>query len=237
MLNLLREAARDALSVLFPIDCAGCGARDRALCPECRALLSDHRAPFAAEQYLADGTRVVSALRYERQCRSMILAFKEEGRTDVARALSWPLRSALTLAASTSGAAVEVCVIPSSRHANRRRGYSPVELLTRAAGFRVARVLRHTSVTQEQKALDRLQRSTNLQSSLTAAHVAGRTFILVDDVVTTGATLREAARALRQGGALVHSAATLAFTPRRNDFLGVDSARVRDILRVEGYGG
>lgn len=237
MLDLVREAALDAMSLLFPVTCAGCDAPDRALCSACAALLGDPRLPLALEQHLVQGLRTLSAVPYEAPFRSMILAFKEGGRTDLARALSVPLRIAVERMARSAAGRVELCVIPASPRARRRRGYHPVELLTRAAGFRTSRVLQHVSATQNQKALDRAQRAVNLRGSLRAVPAAGRTFLLVDDVVTTGETLLEAVRALREAGATVCGAATLAFTPRRNGILGAHSARTRDIHRVEGYGG
>ncbi|HUG49855.1 MAG TPA: ComF family protein, partial [Terrimesophilobacter sp.] len=87
----LQNALLDAWAVLSPINCAGCDADDRALCPACRAALCLDLRRGA----LPDGTPVFSALRYSGPVRRTILAFKEQGRTDVARALARPLRQAL----------------------------------------------------------------------------------------------------------------------------------------------
>ncbi len=238
MLELLREGWRDAIAVLLPVDCAGCGAPDRALCAACRTLLivgDDH---LFGDQLLADSTRVVSAVPYEGQVRRMILGLKEHGRTDVVRALALPLRAAIERAALSEVTNVEVCPVPSSSQARRRRGYRPVHVLAREAGFRLAPVLRHAAVTVQQKSLDLAHRGLNLQGALAANPSAeGRTFVLVDDVVTSGATLFEAARAMRSAGAEVVGAATLAFTPLRSNPKSVFSGCARDIHSRARYGG
>lgn len=206
------RAVLDAVAVIFPVECAGCAAPDRALCEQCRARISTgiHR------QLLSDGTVAVSALPYEGHVRAMILAFKERGRTDVVRPLSRALRRAMEAAAADGPASVEVCTIPSTRPALRRRGYRPVELLLRSAGFRAARVLTVATATAEQKSLGKAQREGNVHGSFRATlRVRGRRFIIVDDILTTGATALEAARAITAAGGAVAAVATLAFTPRR----------------------
>lgn len=243
MLDHLREGWRDALAVLLPVDCAGCGAPDRALCAECAVLLNVSRADSLSEQVLVDSTRVVSAVRYEGHVRQVILGFKEHGRTDVARALARPLRAAIEMAAVGAEPGVEVCAVPSSRRSQRRRGYRPVHVLARAASFRLSPALSHsvpahTGVTVEQKSLGLVQRGLNLEGAFVASPSAlGRRFIIVDDVVTSGATILEAARALRSVGAEVVSAATVAFTPRRNRAVSTFSGGARDIHSLDSYGG
>jgi predicted amidophosphoribosyltransferase len=130
----------------------------------------------------------------------------------------------LQATAVTGGALTELAPVPTSRSSYRRRGYDPVALLVRRAGFSGSTVLRHSRSTLSQKALDIDARSINLAGSLRASRpLHGRRFILVDDVMTTGATLTEAARAIRQAGGDVVAAATLAHTARLHPAIPLSS--------------
>jgi len=197
---------------VVPVECAGCGLADRALCVQCRAQL----APRIITTEVG-GLETTSALRYEGAARFVIVAMKEQGRTDVAGPLAAALSAALMAARAGSDGSVELATVPGSRAAYRRRGYDPVALLLRRAGApRAARVLASVRATERQKTLGRAARGANLAGSLRASQpLAGRRFLLVDDVATTGATLLEASRAIRAGGGIVIGAVTLAITPLR----------------------
>ncbi len=219
----LRDALLDAWALLMPVDCAGCESPDRSLCATCAASL----VPLTTVRATPGGLRVVTALRYETVVRRVILSFKEQHRTDAAAHLAPALAAALLASAD---AAAEVVAVPTSRAAYRRRGYDPVRLVLRKAGCRPVRVLRVSRRTSAQKALGAAERAANLRGALAArGSLAGRRFLLVDDILTTGATLDEAARAISEAGGTVLGAATIAFTPRLSAF--------RDKPRGEDYGG
>jgi ComF family protein len=204
----IRGAFLDALAVLSPVDCAGCGNADRSLCENCQLELQ----PAVTPRTLPDGSTVFTALRYEGVVRRTLLALKESGRTDVVRPLSVSLSVALARAAQPGA---EFLSVPTSRAAWRRRGYDPVALLCKRAGYEPAKVLRSSRATLSQKTLGSDERALNLHESMRSrVSLRGRRFILVDDVVTTGATLAETARAVRAAGGEVVGHAALAFTPR-----------------------
>lgn len=233
----IREAVLDALAVLLPVSCAGCGLPDRGLCAACRLRC----AADPVVRALPDGTPVVSALRYEAMVRRTILAFKEEGRTDVvrplARAIGAAIDAAAILAGTSTDATIEVSTVPATRSGRRRRGYRPVDLLVHAAGLRASPVLAVVAATTQQKALGRDERDRNLRNSMLARRpLTGRRFLLVDDILTTGATLGEAARAIRAAGGEVTACATLAFTPRLIGGGADLEESVRDFHRNGGYG-
>lgn len=210
-----RDAILDAWAVLFPVECAGCGSPDRGVCADCTAALI----PMPVLRSTAGGLAVWSALEYAGVVRRILLALKEQERTDVAAQLAPPLAAAVATAAARASAGarspVELTTVPTSRAARRRRGYDPVALLARRAGLHTVRVLRHTRTTASQKTLGVGDRAANLVGALAATGpLAGRSFLIIDDVLTTGATLDEAARAIRGAGGAVLGAATLAFTAR-----------------------
>jgi ComF family protein len=227
----VRDALLDALAVLLPVECAGCGADDRALCAECRAALG----PEVSARDVG-GLRVWAGLRYEGVARAVLLALKRDARLDAARALAPALAAALVagrVAAQPHPAGrvaaqprietprietpLLLVPIPGSRSAYRRRGYDPVRLLMARAGLHGIRVFAPARPHAAQKTLGVGDRERNLRGVFRLRRpVAGHRILLIDDVVTTGATLREAARVLRDAGADVVGAVVVASTPRRS---------------------
>jgi Predicted amidophosphoribosyltransferases len=224
-----RHAALDALAVLAPTTCSGCGAEDRALCAACRAAV----APNAVAVWDVAGSagrgplRVHCALDYDGIARRVLVALKEAGRTDAADGLAPALLTAVDAAvrgARVSGSVppavarerVELAIVPSTRSAFRRRGYHPVRLVLACAGLRPAHVLMAARQTADQSSLGVTERSVNRAGSLVARPATrGRLFVIVDDILTTGATLGEARRALEAAGGIVLGAAVIARTRRR----------------------
>ena len=208
MLRAVTTAVLDALAAIMPIDCAGCGAPDRSLCENCRVAI----APSVTPRSLGNHLTVYTSLRYEGVPRQILLALKESGRTDVAKHLAEALAPSISRAVA-SGA--EIVAVPASRAAWRRRGYDHVAILARRAGFTPARVLVASKPTAAQKTLGVEARASNVRHTMAATRpLTGRRFVLVDDVLTSGATLVEASRAIRSAGGEVVGAAALAFTPR-----------------------
>ncbi|KTR94368.1 hypothetical protein NS220_09200 [Microbacterium testaceum] len=206
-------ALRDALTFWLPIACAGCGLVDVGLCSGCRAALiaAPHRRRTEA------GLSVISALEFSGVPARVLRVLKEEGRTSLARALAPVLGSVL---ADVVGEDAVVTTVPSSRAAYRRRGYRPVDLLVRRSGWPPVPLLRSVRTPRDQRGLGRAARRANVGGVFVSRPVRGRDVVLVDDVVTTGATLDDAARALRAAGARGVVAVTLAHTPRHLDRAG-----------------
>lgn len=220
--NALRRSAAEALALILPIDCAGCERGGVALCDCCRAAL----APRVRRRPVT-GFAVHAGLVFDGPRARAIRAFKEEGRTGLARPLGVALRAAALRAAAeagrdgrATGAAAHgwttVCV-PSSRAAMRRRGFRPVEMLASRAGLHPARLLVPARAAGDQRGLDRAARRRNVAGSMRAREVRGRAILLLDDVVTTGATLAEARQVLLDCGASIVAVAALAATPRRDE--------------------
>lgn len=214
----VRAACADALALLLPVSCAGCDEPDVGLCERCMLAL----APAPRRQVIPSdggGLTVWSGLAFEGVPARVLRAIKEDGRTGLAHALA-PALAAAVARAGVGG--VVLVPLPTSRAAYRRRGFRVPDLLLRRAGWPPTRLLRHARRTGDQRGLGREARRRNVDGSLAVRPGAaqGLRVLLVDDVVTTGATLAEAARALRSAGAEVVGAVTVAATPRHFSTLG-----------------
>ena len=219
--RIVRNSILDAAAIVLPVRCAGCEAPDRALCGACELALAP-----AVRHRTVHSLPVWSALEYDGVARKVLLAFKDGGRVDAARPLAAALRPAIAAAQSetrarggqTGGALLPV-LIPSTRAARRQRGYHPTGMVLARSRILVPplwRALRLTRQTADQAGLSGRERSENRSGSLVASpRLRGRSCLIVDDIVTTGATLAEAARAVRSAGGEIVGAATLAWTPLR----------------------
>jgi len=217
----VRAAVAEAVALALPVSCAGCGAFDRAVCRACRAELVP--APRLVVRDRA-GTALTAwaGLAYRGAVRPVLGAYKDGGRTDAAPALvpalAASIDAALRAAAHRAGSAgIELCTIPSTPSAIRARGYRPVDRLLARLDLRAARVLRPIAGHLDQAGLDAEARRRNASGWLRARGAGGRRFLVVDDVLTTGATLTAAVAALESGGAEVVGCAVLAETPLRRD--------------------
>jgi len=207
----IMRAVAGALALLVPVSCAGCGEDGSALCARCAAAL----APSVRRVELGSSPfAVFSGLEYERAAARAIRELKQRGRTGLARWLAPALRAALVAAAGAERGLAAVPV-PQGRRSARARGYRVVELLLRRAGADPLRALAWRRQIADQRGLDRAGRRRNLDGALVARIHPGTRVVIVDDVLTTGATLLEARRALEEAGAVVVAAATLAATPKR----------------------
>jgi predicted amidophosphoribosyltransferase len=205
--------ALDALQrLVLPVDCVGCGCAGPALCGDCRLRLT----PDVMVRDV-DGVRVASALRYAGVVQPVVVAFKNEGRTALAPPLADALRAAVAEAvAVVPGDGLLLVPMARTRRSAVERGYDPVRVLLRRAGLPHRDVLRLVRRPRDQLRLDRQGRFDNVRDGMAARlPLTGSRVLLVDDVVTTGATLGEAARAVRAAGGVVVGAATVASTPRR----------------------
>ena len=207
--------------------CAGCGVQGTRWCVDCALALSG---PLLSRE-LAIGLRVWSAAAYDGTVRTALVGWKDHDRPDVTSVLAVALHRAARTAVSGLLDPDRLVVVPapSSSAARRARGRTPVrdlaQRLTRALRRRgtpavMLPVLRQRRGVHDQSALDADARAANLTGALWVPeswwpHLHGRACLLVDDVVTTGATLSEAMRALRAAGAGPVAAVTVAATVLR----------------------
>jgi predicted amidophosphoribosyltransferase len=213
--------------------CTVCSGPGPALCAPCRAGL--RATPFAAWPTPTPPGLVlpVAAAAYDGAVRDLVVAHKERHRLALARPLGGLLAAAVLglceaagVEAGRDGRPVLLVPVPSHPSVVRERRHDPLlrtarcaagELRRHGVPARVDRPLRVLRRPGDQAGLDARGRAENVRGTLAAR--PGRpapagTLVLVDDVVTTGATLREAQRALEAAGLVVTGAATVAATRR-----------------------
>ena len=212
----------DLLDLVLPRTCAGCPAPGRVLCRSCASSIEGP--PFACRPAPAppELPAVTAVAAYDGPVRALLVAHKERGRTALAR----PLGRALARAAASHGPGAVLVPVPSSPAAVRARGHDHARRTAAAAactlGVPVWPVLRQVRSVNDQAGLGARERAVNLAGALSArGRLDGVEVVVVDDLVTTGATLAEAARALATAGARVRGAAVVAATARRRPDGGV----------------
>jgi predicted amidophosphoribosyltransferase len=229
------SVARDVFAALadlvLPDVCPGCNARAfPPACVGCLALL-DVAPRRRAPDPLPAGLPVPwSSTAYAGAVRSLLVVHKEQGRLGLARPLGASLARAAAAAASADDgltASVVLVPVPSAPAAVRQRGHDATLRVTQQAArwlrrhgvhAHVVRALRHSRRVADQSGLGHAQRLHNVTNSMTASGLTHRLphgpLVVVDDIVTTGATLTEAVRAVRAAGVPVVGTAVVAATQR-----------------------
>lgn len=221
--------------------CAGCRRPGLALCRACSDVLARCRPraglpdPVPLALLSPAPVPLAAAGPYDGLLRDLLVAHKEERRLALARPLGRLLAAAVERAVEGARPRAVVLVpVPSSPGSVRARGHDPLLRLSRVAAARlrrrgvactVAPVLVHARSVADQAGLSATDRVANLTGAFTTTTAPGpagralrpwdRDVVVVDDVVTTGASLAEAVRALRAAGCAPVAGATIAATQRQ----------------------
>jgi predicted amidophosphoribosyltransferase len=213
------------VDLVVPLRCAGCrNVPGTVLCPYCRAGFGG---PLPVSRVcLAEGPAVHALAEYHGSAREAVLAYKERGRRELAAPLGDLLAAAVPAlpgARPDHGGTWWLVPAPSRRAAARRRGgehmlrlarRSAAVLAARGRAAAVAPALRLHRAARDSVGLTAAARTANLAGRVRVVPAGlpppGTPVVLLDDVVTTGATARACATALAGAGAVV--TAVLALT-------------------------
>jgi predicted amidophosphoribosyltransferase len=243
----MRSWYQELADLVLPVDCAGCGRVRSALCGGCWEKLCGAGTVRRVwpDPVPAGLPAVYAAGAYEDQVRAVLLAHKERGALRLAEPLGAALAQAVRAAVRGVGGGVGeegaaphtpllLVPVPSARRATAARGHDPArrvalraarELRRDGVSARVLAVLRQRRLVADQAGLSAAERVENLSGALAAVPGSGRllrdgSVVVVDDVMTTGASLVEAARAVREVGGRVCAAAVVAAVPRAFGLVG-----------------
>jgi len=219
--TLLRPVTR-LLDLALPPVCAGCRREGDAICSACLpSAMRRVDLPAGTPLGLAEGPphpllQLEWCSPFAGTTRRALHALKYDGERRLAR----PLGEAVAARWRRAGAGGDVLVnVPVHVGRRRERGYDQAALIARDAADALhlpwANALDRTRATTAQFRLDRRHRAANVHEAFavrpeTRASIVNRWVVLVDDVVTTGATLCEAGRALLDAGAAAVSAVCVA---------------------------
>ena len=184
--------------LIFPSRCFGCRVLGPSICSACR---SDWHPHYYKSKF--DALTVHSALVYTPTASKIILAAKESNLKGADELIIEAIIHALNKAIPDT-TLFRLVPIPSSKASQRRRGRSfvvdLVSQISQRTGIPMVDCLQLSRKVLDQSGLHRDERATNLAGAFTLRSRVRGELILVDDVVTTGATLREATRAVNSQG-------------------------------------
>ncbi len=212
------------LDLVLPVLCGGCGAPSTRWCGGCAGQLAvGPDQPRLINPRVETRVPVFALGRYAGARREAIVAVKEHGRADLIAPLALALATAVgrLLRWGLLDLPLTVVPAPTRRSAARRRGGDPVTRIASAAlaghgGVVVVPALRLKELTRDSVGLGSAERERNIAGRVLLRRgradrlAAGGDVLLVDDILTTGATMAESVRVLQAGGARVSGVLVIA---------------------------
>lgn len=195
------------LSILYPNCCPGCGeiiSSDKKFCNDCKAELSF----IKVKQYKNKDNRfnsLISVFYYKDTAKRMISRYKFYGKKNIHKIMSeYMIRE---FEENYSSIDFDyITYVPMSATEYKERGFNQTKLLakdiSRKTKIKCRKLLKKTRKTKHQMSLKAKERATNLKDCFKPTEeIKGKKVLLVDDIKTTGTTLNECSKALRQAGA------------------------------------
>jgi len=190
--------------LVFPQRCIGCMNLGPSICSQCRIAWHPHIYTTHVERLV-----VTSAVLYSPIAARILVAAKEGNQRNADILVIDALRHVVE---SYRGNKDNLTLVPmpSSKNSQRKRGRDFIEYMCKELNISYSNILFHKKRVKDQSGLNAQERKQNLVGAFGVENRA-RIFgdiVLIDDVVTTGSTLREASRALSAGGLKVSAAIT-----------------------------
>ncbi|MFM1926671.1 MAG: hypothetical protein RLZ06_247 [Actinomycetota bacterium] len=207
------SAFAELLDIFLPAQCSLCHRLPSVICSEClKSFDGNSRSVQRGE------LRGISLFEFDERSSKLIADFKEKGQFAIANLLIDHLVNDSFRETLLEMQADVLVAVPSSSKGFAKRGFVPAQVianrLARTLGFKTtSKSLWLTRTANDQAGLDQVARAENLVGAMKASiALSGKRVLLVDDIVTTGSSLIEAARAASVVGAEVVGFATLAET-------------------------
>jgi ComF family protein len=210
---------RAFLDALFPIYCLGCDKEGGWLCSDCQSAISAKplflcpgcglaSAGGVVHSRCADDTplaALISPYHYaDPKVRRLIKEYKYHGAREIERILCGLTASGVNKLKTLFPASAVIVPMPLHASRERWRGFNQAatigSVVAQTLGLTMSSPLHRRKKTEEQARLETAERRENCQRAFFSAPVTGDV-VLVDDVITSGETLRSAAQALRDAGA------------------------------------
>ena len=242
----IKELLKRGLFLVSVPKCVSCQQRldyvDTALCPECLKEYNEHKkrncsvcgkelfncscsSPYLESHYVKKLIKVYRYVYTERNApNKMIYSLKRDNRSDVLRFLTGELKSAISASVKNPSECIFLSV-PRRRKSIIKYGIDHAELLSRALAKEFSAEYRQPFVSKSKKIQKKLETSqrrlnANYKIKRNAKDLTGKTVILVDDIVTTGASMGNAAMLARALGAktIIGAAISVAFKDKQTVF-------------------
>lgn len=211
--------AKNLVNLIYPLHCASClkaldPSNEYGICGECMDSIKPNARQHSGGNNF---TKAYSACLYDGVLKELIHSFKFDGNIRLAKGLSVILTAFIKLNPDITKDIDIVTFVPLNRNRLREREFNQSAVLAshtfKAIGMAIVDALDKIRPTKQQNELSRDERLVNLSGAFKVKRrvtIDAKRILLIDDVMTTGATLDECAGALKNGGAIEVRCLTLA---------------------------